>query len=314
MKEKVAIIGSGLMGHGIAQIFALAGHETVMYDTVREALDKALDSVRKNLGAGAAAGCITAEEAEAALPRLRVEGDMAAAVGDADFVFECAPERMELKQGIFKTLDGLCRPEAVLASNTSVMSITEIASGAAGRSRIIGTHFWNPPYLIPLVEVVETVDTSPETVRRTMDILAGAGKKPIHVRKDVPGFVANRMQHALWREALHILDEGIADAATIDSAVRNSFGMRLPQLGPLENADMVGLDLTWNIHSYLLKHLASNTEPSPTVRRKVERGELGFKTAGHGLRDWTEAEMEASRRNLSDYLMDFAVRARNKEE
>lgn len=309
MKEKITIIGAGMMGHGICQIFTLAGHETCMYDTFPEALDKGMAGLSANLSLAVEAGFITSAEAAAAHRRAKTEPVLEKALDGASFVFECAPEKMELKQGIFKNLDYITPPETILASNTSVMSITEIASQSANRSRIIGTHFWNPPHLIPLVEVVQTVDTSLETVKKTMSLLAAAGKKPIHVKKDVPGFVANRMQHALWREAFHILDEGIVeDTETIDIAVKNSFGLRLPQLGPLENADMIGLDLTYNIHEYILKYLADNKEPSRILKEKVAKGELGFKTGGNGLREWDQDAMDKSRVELSEYLMAMALK------
>ena len=156
------------------------------------------------------------------------------------------------------------------------MSITAIASRASRRERIVGTHFWNPPYLIPLVEVVRAADTATETMDRTLAILSAAGKHPVRVEKDVPGFVANRLQHALWREAISIVEHGIADAATVDECVRYGFGLRLPILGPLENADMVGLDLTFSIHDYILRHLESSPEPSPLLREKLAAGDLGL--------------------------------------
>lgn len=309
MKDKVTIIGAGLMGHGICQVFTLAGHETWMYDAFPDSLSRGLDGLNKNLTLAVAAGYITPTEAEAAKDLAKTEPILEKAVDGAGIVFECAPEKMELKQEIFLNLDKICSRETILASNTSVMSITEIAAKSSGRDRIIGTHFWNPPHLIPLVEVVQTVDTATEVIDRTMAYLNGANKKPIHVKKDVPGFVANRMQHALWREAFHILDEGICDdAATIDVAVRNSFGLRLPQLGPLENADMVGLDLTFDIHEYILKHLANNSEPSRILCEKVAKGEFGFKTQGHGLREWSPEAMDDSRRKLSEYLMHEAIK------
>ena len=150
-------------------------------------------------------------------------------------------EQLELKQKLFQEMDTLCAPDAILATNTSVISITEIAAHAKGKGRIVGTHFWNPPYLIPLVEVVPGKESSPQAVDRTFDFLKSVGKHPVKVKKDVPGFVGNRLQHALWREAISIVDQGIADPATVDEVIRNSFGIRLPVLGPMETArDIVG--------------------------------------------------------------------------
>ncbi|CAK7019329.1 MAG: 3-hydroxybutyryl-CoA dehydrogenase [Desulfovibrio sp.] len=304
-KERISVIGSGLMGHGIAQIFAVHGHEVTLYDIRQDLLDKALISVKANLDAFVARGIINKETAAAAPSRITCTLSLEEAAKNADFVVEAVPENMALKQDIFKQLDAMSAPETVLASNTSVMSITEIASASQNRARIVGTHFWNPPYLIPLVEVVQAKDTSEKAVDFTMDLLRRVGKHPVHCRKDVPGFIANRMQHALWREAIYIVEQGIADAATVDEAVRLSFGMRLPVLGPLENADMVGLDLTQAIHDYILPALCDSHKTSPVVLEKAAAGDLGFKT-GKGLQEWSAAKQEASRTGLRDYLLDVA--------
>ena len=170
------------------------------------------------------------------------------------------------------------------------------------KERIVGTHFWNPPYLIPLVEVVRTADVSDDVVQRTMAILRRVGKHPIDCKKDVPGFVANRLQHALWREAISIVEHGIADAATVDESIRFGPGLRLPILAPMENADMVGLDLTLAIHDYILPHLEASGEPSPLLRERVAAGDLGFKT-GRGFQSWSAEEAAASRARLVRYLV-----------
>jgi 3-hydroxybutyryl-CoA dehydrogenase len=153
-----------------------------------------------------------------------------------------------------------------------------------------------------LVEVVKSNDTADEVADTVMEFLRKVGKKPVLCQKDVPGFIANRMQHALWREAIYIVEQGIADAATVDEAVRNSFGLRLPQLGPLENADMVGTDLTYNIHSYIFKDLCSESEPSPLLKEKFNKGDLGFKT-GRGFQEWTPEQIQQSKNDLNEYLI-----------
>lgn len=300
--ETISIIGAGLMGHGIAQVFASHGHNVLLYDLRDDLLATARDNIRANLHLMAQHGICPPDAADAALARIRTSTNLEETVADADFILEAVVENMELKQDIFRRLDAMSRPQTVLASNTSVMSITEIASKAARRERIVGTHFWNPPYLIPLVEVVQGGDTSEATVAFTMRLLEAAGKAPIHCRKDVPGFVANRMQHALWREAIHIVEQGIADPATVDKAVRLSFGMRLPALGPMENADMVGLDLTRSIHDYILKDLCNDTRPSKRLDELVNSGKLGFKS-GEGLQRWDDERIAASRRHLQEYLL-----------
>ena len=254
-QNRIAIIGAGLMGHGIAQIFAVHGFPVSLLDVNDEVLAKATENVRANLTLLAKNGIGKKEDIEGAVGRIKTTRDLKEAVSGTRFVVEAVAEQLELKQKLFQEMDEICSQDTILATNTSVISITEIAARAKGRKRIVGTHFWNPPYLIPLVEVVPGEETSRETVDLTYDLLKSVGKHPVKVKKDVPGFVGNRLQHALWREAISIVDQGIADAATVDEVIRNSFGIRLPVLGPLETADMVGLDLTLQIHNYILKYI-----------------------------------------------------------
>lgn len=290
---RAAVIGGGLMGHGIAQVLAVAGADVRVHDPDADALRAVSDRIAENL---AALGL-----PERALRRVSLHDDMADAVDGAEFVFEAAPEKLELKQSIFEQLDSLTPGDVVLASNTSVMSITEIASKAENRSRILGTHWWNPPFLIDLVEVVQADGTGIAVVERMLEFLAAAGKTPVHVKRDMPGFVGNRLQHALWREAFNLLDEGVCDAETVDTVVKAGFGARLPVLGPVENADLIGLDLTLNIHEYILPRLDPPSEPSKTLRDRVAAGDLGMRT-GRGLRDWTPATAAAVRNGLRDHL------------
>lgn len=192
-------------------------------------------------------------------------------------------------------------PSAILASNTSVIPIGRIMERVTHRDRALGTHWWNPPYLVPLVEVIRTPETSDDAVARTMALLKAVGKAPVEVRKDVPGFVGNRLQHALWREAIALVAEGVCDAKTVDEVVKSSFGARLAVLGPIENADLVGLELTRSIHSYVLPALDHSTEPSALLDKLIAEGRLGFKTGG-GFLDWTDAEQTAVRERLARHL------------
>ncbi len=300
--ERIAVIGGGMMGVGVAQVFAAAGHEVALQDVSPEALERAPGAVRSNLTFLAAHGLFPADGVEDAVGRVRTTTDLVDAVAGADVVVECVFEDLALKQDVFARLDAACPPETVLCTNTSVMSITEIGDKAQHKERVVGTHFWNPPYLIPLVEVVRTEHVDDGVVERTMDLLRRVGKRPIDCRKDVPGFVANRLQHALWREAISIVEHGIADAATVDESIRFGPGLRLPILAPMENADMVGLDLTLAIHDYILPHLESSGEPSPLLRERVAAGDLGFKS-GHGFFDWPPEAADASRKRLVAYLV-----------
>lgn len=303
MKEikNILICGSGMMGKGIAQIFSGCEelnitmydiYESDIYPAIRDSLNQLRDK-----------GILTEDEIEGRLSRISFTTDInSEAVKNADLVVECVFENMEIKQNLFLQLEGICRVDTIFATNTSVMSPTEIAAKIQHKERLVGTHFWNPAFLIPLVEVVKSNYTSEEVAKATMDILLKADKKPVLCKKDVPGFIANRMQHALWREAISIIENGIADAKTVDEAVKYSFGLRLPQLGPIENADMVGTDLTLNIHEYIFRDLESSKEPSPLLKKLNESGKLGFKS-GEGFQTWNHEEIEKSKRELNEYLI-----------
>lgn len=307
----IAIIGGGLMGHGIAQVFAAHGHPVTVVEGQADSRATLHARVRANLDAMARHAITFADDVEAILARIAVTPAIDEGVQGAAFVFEAVFEDMGLKQDLFARLDALCPPQTVLCSNTSVMSITAIASRSTRRERIVGTHWWNPPYLIPLVEVVRTEQAADWALDAAYELLASVGKEPVHVQRDVPGFVGNRLQHALWREAFAIIDEGICDAATVDTVVRNSFGLRLPVLGPVVNADLVGLDLTLAIHDYILPHLNASPQPSTALRSKAAAGELGFKSGG-GFLPWTEETIAATRAELTEYLL-MALAARQQE-
>ena len=302
MIKNIAVIGAGLMGHGIAQIFAVHGYAVTLMDVNEDLLGKAIGNIRSNLMLMAQNEIGRLEDIEPALARIKTTINLKEAASDAQFVVEAVTENLELKQHVFQELDHICPEETLLATNTSVISITEIAEKARKRHRIVGTHFWNPPYLIPLVEVVRGRDTSNGVMDITFDFLKKVGKHPVRVNKDVPGFVGNRLQHSLWREAISIVEQGIADAETVDECIKFGFGLRLPLLGPMENIDMVGTDLTLSIHRYLLKYLENSPDPSPLLEKKVKKGDLGFKT-GIGFREWTPDEIQQSRKHLQEHLL-----------
>jgi 3-hydroxybutyryl-CoA dehydrogenase len=292
--ERICVVGAGLMGHGLAQVFACAGHQVAVQDPAPQALATVKSRVAANL---ARLGL-----PDDALGRITVHQDLGAALEGAAFVFEAAPEDVALKVRLVEKITSMVPPDVILASNTSSMPVAVYTPRAIHSERVIGTHFWNPPYLIPLVEVVQGEHTSAETVARTMDVLSAAGKLPVHVRKDVPGFVANRLQHALWREAMSIVQNGIADAATVDLCVKNSFGLRLAVMGPLETADLGGLDLALNIHEQILPFIERTPGPLQILRDKVAAGELGMKS-GQGFLPWTEETVSAAHARLADHLI-----------
>jgi 3-hydroxybutyryl-CoA dehydrogenase len=281
------------MGHGIAQVFALAGHDVTVTDTVM----KNLDSVQSRI----AANLRDLGDDETAAARVRPCFDLGETVRDADFVVEAVFENLALKKKLFAAIERHVRPDAILASNTSVIPITSIMKGLKHRERALGTHWWNPPILVPLVEVIETKWTSPQTVAWTVDLHRAAGKQPAHVKKDVPGFIGNRLQHALWREAISLVEHGICDAETVDAVIKASFGRRLAVLGPLENADLVGTDLTLAIHKTVLPAIDSRPGPSRYLRGLVAKGKLGFKS-GEGFRKWSPQEQAALRAKVFAHL------------
>jgi 3-hydroxybutyryl-CoA dehydrogenase len=300
--EHIAVVGAGLMGHGIAQVFASKGHEVALTDANETALADAIDRIRSNLGLLAENGIGSDEDMEFAIGNIRLEAGLQETIRGARFVIEAIPEILDLKQRLFQEMEAFCSPNAILATNTSSMSVTEVAAKVKRKERVVGAHFWNPPYLIPLVEVVAGARTSIEVVDYAYNLLKTAGKHPVRVKKDVPGFVGNRLQHALWREAISIVDQGIADAATVDEVIKNGFGIRLPVLAPLETADMVGLDLTLQIHDYTLRHLDRSAKPASLLRDKVARGELGLKT-GQGFYPWDREKAEQLRKRLLEHLI-----------
>jgi 3-hydroxybutyryl-CoA dehydrogenase len=304
--EQITVVGAGLMGHGIAQLFAVRGHTVWLVDINDDFLSTAKEQVGANLRNMRDKGVDLDADISQILNNINTTTEMDLACQGSSFVFEAVFEDLELKQRLFAKLDTLCPPDTILCSNTSVISITEIAMKAKHRERIVGTHFWNPPYLIPLVEVVQTEESADWCLSDTYELLARVGKHPVHVRKDVPGFVGNRLQHALWREAFAIVDEGICDPATVDEVIRYGFGLRLPILGPVETADMVGLDLTLAIHNYILKHINADPTPSTTLQAKVKAGELGFKS-GKGFLEWSENDIAESKQRLAEYLISVFV-------
>lgn len=294
---QTAVIGAGLMGHGIALTLARAGQYVAITDPIAEARASVSGRIAESLRLmGEKNASVTK-----ILKKIEIFESVPAAVREAEFVFEAAPEKIALKQAIFAEVEAHAPARAILASNTSVMPITEIMSGLKDKSRALGTHWWNPPHLIPLVEVIRTTDTSEAAMSAMMALLAGAGKTPVRVEKDVPGFIGNRLQHALWREAISLVERGICDATAVDTVIKTSFGRRLAVLGPLENADLVGTDLTLDIHNTVLADLERRPGPSPLLQDLVAEGRLGMKS-GEGFRHWTPDEAKAVREKVVRHL------------
>ena len=294
----IGVLGAGLMGHGIALTMARAGHRVILTDPVVAARKGAAARIGESMRLMGAGESDIAET----LSRVAVVETVEDAVKTASVVFEAVPEKMELKQALFAEVERFASPECILASNTSVMPITRIMGGLSGRGRALGTHWWNPPHLIPLVEVIRTEWTDDGAMDAMVALLEGVGKTPVRVARDVPGFIGNRLQHALWREAISLVENGICDAEAVDTVVKSSFGRRLAVLGPLENADLVGTDLTLDVHHQVLADLERRAGPSPYLEQLVADGRLGMKS-GEGFRRWTQAEIDAIRAKVTHHLM-----------
>jgi 3-hydroxybutyryl-CoA dehydrogenase len=298
-KPRVAVVGAGLMGHGIAYLFAAGGHDVRIQDSSQPALD--------SLPQRWSAICDLLGTDRAILDRMSAGTSIAWAAEGAGIVIEAAPERLEIKQPIFAELERTAPVDAILASNTSAIPISRIAAGLEHKQRVVGSHFWNPPHLVPLVEVVMMgPDNRPAAVALAAALKA-CGRHPVLVNRDIPGFIGNRLQHALKREAIALVAAGVCDAETIDDVVKQGFGARLGVLGPMEQSDLVGLDLTRNIQETLLPDLDNTAQVQPYLQALVDKGDLGMKT-GKGFRSWTPEQAEAVRERLRRALVEAAQR------
>ena len=282
--DRAAVLGAGTMGHGIAHVLALAGIETRLYDIADDAVENGRSKIAANLQKGVARGKVREEDRAAALDRLSGSTDLAEATDGVDVVIEAVPERMDLKTDLFGKLGQALGPEVVLATNTSSLSISEIAQAAENPERVVGMHFFNPVHIMKLVEVVRTQATSDEAAELALGLARRMGKDPIDV-KDAPGFASSRLGIAIGMEAIRMVEEGVASAADIDKAMTLGYGF---PMGPLKLTDLVGLDVRLAIADYLSGELGERFAPPQLLRDKVENGELG-KKSGQGFYDWSEA-------------------------
>jgi 3-hydroxybutyryl-CoA dehydrogenase len=289
--RKIAVVGAGLMGHGIAQVFALSGREVTLTDARPETLPKAREGIARILDLFVQHDLTTRAEADAALGRVRLEPDFGRAVGDADYVTEAVFEDVELKQRVFAELDAACRPGVILTSNTSGLSSNAIAKLTKRKPLCCVTHFWNPPHILPLVEVVRNDQTSDETVATILALLRSANKTPVVVQKDIPGQVGNRLQYALFREAVSLVEKGVCTPEDVDTVIKMSFGRRLSTIGVLETADVNATSLWANISHYLFKELDTAQDTHPYLKKLIEQGRTGV-NAGGGFHDWPADKLE----------------------
>lgn len=279
--ERIAVIGAGTMGHGIAQVAAMAGADTVLVDRTRELVGHGLERIRENLDGGVERGKVDPDARDAALARLRGGTEIAEAATDVGLAVEAVPERLDLKRQVFEALESTAPATAILASNTSSLSITEVQAGLDHPERVVGLHFFNPVHIMKLLEVVRGQATSEGTVEAAVAWARTIGKEPIVV-KDSPGFASSRLGIALGLEAMRMVEEDVASPADIDTAM--TLGYRHP-MGPLRLTDLVGLDVRLDIAEYLHEELGERFRPPAILREKVDRGELGQKS-GRGFFEW----------------------------
>jgi 3-hydroxybutyryl-CoA dehydrogenase len=281
--KTVAVIGAGIMGRGIAHAAAVGGYRTILEDLVPAALRRAESEIRSNLDKAVELGKVTAPDADAAFGRLEYAGSVEEAAREADLVIEAVPEEMESKIEIFTLLDKICRPTTILASNTSSLSITEIASVTYRAKKCVGMHFFNPVHKMKLLEVVRALETDEDTLASAVEVGKGM-RKEVVVIKEAPGFITSRINAMIGNEAFYMLQEGIASAADIDKALK--LGLNHP-MGPFELVDLVGLDTRLNILEYLHKALGEKYRPAPLLVQYVKAGRLGRKS-GRGVYEYPE--------------------------
>lgn len=293
------------MGHGIAQEFASAGYHVRLHDVTDEHLQTARTQIEKNLKVLAENAIIEEENIPATLQRIQTATQLATVAENADFVVEAVTENLPLKQQIFEELDAICPPHTILASNTTALMPSQIGVKAKRKDQILNTHYFNPPYLIPLVELIRSPDTSDETVAVAFELLTAIGKTPAIIEKEALGFVGPRLQAALIREAFAIVERGIASAETVDLVVRNSFGRRLSVAGPFEVFELAGWDLVLAAFEELYKDLNSSADINPLLRHMVESGKFGVKSK-EGFYEWTEEKVQALRDKMNQALIQQA--------
>lgn len=300
--RNIAVIGAGLMGHGIALEFAVAGFDVAINDVNDAALDDAWKRIRESAKLMQQFSLINAETAELAMSRIRSAPDLQSAGRDADIVVEAMSEDLEKKKAVFRQLDEICPPRTIFASNSSSFMPSLMAEATSRPDRFLGAHYFNPAYLLPLVEVIHGSKSSTATVELVTTILLRVGKSPVQVRKEVPGFIGNRIQSAVWREVLALVRNGVATPQDVDLVMTTSLGRRWSVAGPFETADLAGLDLILAILDQLLPSIASSRDAPEILRDKVVQGELGVKT-GVGFRgEWPPERVRETRMRLAHAL------------
>lgn len=302
--KNVAVLGTGTIGHGIAQLCAQAGYNVNMFGRSDASLERGFNSIKNNLGNLVNEKVIDENEAKKIVGRIKGFKTIKENVQNVDIVIEAIAEDINIKQKVYKEMDEICDKDVILASTTSGLSPTEIALYTKNPERVVVAHFWNPPQLIPLVEIVPGEKTSSETMDIITKFIEKLDKVPVRMEKECLGFIGNRLQLALLREALYIVEKGWAKVEEVDKAVEYGFGRRLPVTGPIKSADMGGLDIFYNISEYLFEDLCDSKEPSFLMKEKVEKNELGIKNK-KGFYDWDDDTIERAKNRRNELLKYF---------
>ena len=302
--KNISVLGAGIMGHGIAQSFTMGGYPVWLYDIQESILDTAKAHIEKNLGFFHQSGLIGKQDIGLALQRLSTTTDLKHAVEGGDFIVEAAPEDLSLKQGLFHQVESLCPKDAIIASNTSSLTLKDIGARVKKKERLVVTHWFNPPHIVPTVEVVKGEWTSDETMETAYGLLTKIKKVPVKIYLELPGFLINRIQTAMVREIFDLYEKGVASAADIDRAVKGSFGFRLASIGPLLTADLGGLELWLKVCENLLPQIQSSIEPPKALQRLVSQGHFGIKS-GKGFYDYAV--------DFSKTELDGAIQKRDQE-
>lgn len=301
--EHVAVIGTGMIGSDVSLYLAMRGLDPVMVGRTEESIDRGLTRIRRNMKELVDEGVYTNREAEKTIDRIHTSLDLDKSVSDVDLILEAVIENLEVKQGLFRRMETVAPDHAVLASCTSGLSPNDIGKICKRTQNILVTHFWNPPYLVPLVELVTHDNTADHVKEKLIGFLEALGKKPVLLKQDILGHIGNRLQHAMFREAAELIERGIAGAEEIDRVVKYGFGPRYSRIGPMEYVDSVGLDLQVAIESYLFEALSDAKKPQKPLTDQYNAGNLGMKT-GKGFYDWTQRDPEELTRSKNrEYII-----------
>jgi len=302
--RNISVLGAGIMGHGIAQSFLMGGYTVMLYDIQQSILETAKAHIEKNLGLFSRSNLIEKQDIELSLQRLSTTVELSYAVEESDFVVEAVPEVLTLKQDLFEKVESFCRKDTIIASNTSSLTMGEIGVRVINRDRLVVTHWFNPPHIVPTVEVVKSEWTSEETLNTAYGLLEKIKKMPVKIRQELPGFIVNRIQMALAREVLDLYEKGVASAEDIDKAVKGSIGFRLASIGPLLTMDLGGVKLWLSVFENLLPQIQSSTDPPKALQKLVSQGHDGVKS-GKGFYDYTV--------DFSQAGLDEAIQKRDQE-